>query len=332
MDTERLQLLWDNLKSFLTRKVSREALVFAFFFVVSASFWLLQTLHEEYEMDLRVPMSLKNVPDETVVTEELPSMITLKVRDRGSSLIGYYFSYELRHGVEIDFTEYDRGENFGHVVLSLQEIQKLLGQFLQGTTRILTVHPDTIDYYFTRGVQKRLPVVFRGHVDTSSRYYLERLTLSPDSVTVWGSREVLDSLTSISTETTNISGLSETTEQMALLSVPRGIKTEPKEVKLQAMVDIYTEKQVRVPIVGTNFPAGYSLRTFPASAVITFRIGSKSYKDVTAENFVLTATYEELLAQPDSALHLQLRSIPEGISQVKIIPETVQYLIEQTGE
>ena len=94
-------------------------------------------------------------------------------------------------------------------------------------------------------------------------------------------------------------------------------------------MDINVEKRVRVPIVGTNFPAGYVLRTFPSSAVISFSVGSKAYRSITEENFVLTATYEELLSQPDSLLHLQLRSVPEGVSNVKIIPDKVQYLIEQ---
>jgi len=51
---------------------------------------------------------------------------------------------------------------------------------------------------------------------------------------------------------------------------------------------------------------------------------------VTADNFVLTATYEELLQLPDSILHLQLRSVPEGVSQVRIQPEDVQFMIEMS--
>ena len=93
-----------------------------------------------------------------------------------------------------------------------------------------------------------------------------------------------------------------------------------------------TEKQVEVPVVGTNFPAGFSLRTFPATAVVAFRVGSKDYKRITREQFVITATYEELMALPDSILTLKLRSVPEGVSQVRIQPQHVQFLIEQTEE
>ena len=41
---------------------------------------------------------------------------------------------------------------------------------------------------------------------------------------------------------------------------------------------------------------------------------------------------EELMALPDSMLTLKLRSVPEGVSQVRIQPQRVQFLIEQTEE
>ena len=88
MDRERLQILWDNVHSSMTRKLGREALVFAFFLLVSAGFWLLQTMREEYEMEVKVPVALVNVPEGTVITQELPSEITVMLKDRGSMQIG----------------------------------------------------------------------------------------------------------------------------------------------------------------------------------------------------------------------------------------------------
>ena len=328
MDRERLQILWDNVHSSMTRKLGREALVFAFFLLVSAGFWLLQTMREEYEMEVKVPVALVNVPEGTVITQELPSEITVMLKDRGSMLFQYYFT---TFGVlEFDFARHDMGSSFGHVVIAHSEVQKHLQPLMEMSTRITGIHPDTLDYYYTRGVQRRLPVTFRGHLETASSYYLDGIILEPDSVTVWGGEAQLDSLASVSTAVVNLTNLTSSLEQVVPIAVERGMKVVPAEVTLRAEVDISVEKRVRVPIVGTNFPAGYQLRTFPSSALITFRVGSKSYRKITEENFVLTATYEELLSQPDSMLHLQLRSIPEGVSHVSITPNQVQYLIEQT--
>ena len=86
MDRERLKNLWEQVHSSLTRKVGREALVFAFFLAVSAGFWLMQALREDYEMEVQIPVTLLNVPEGTVITQELPPQITVKVKDRGSTL------------------------------------------------------------------------------------------------------------------------------------------------------------------------------------------------------------------------------------------------------
>lgn len=328
MDRERLRLFGENIRTFLLSKKSREVLVFLFFLLVSAGFWLLQTLQEEYETEIHIPLSLSHVPTGVVITSELPSEVTVTVKDRGTTLLGYWASDDERK-IDVDFSAHDLGVSSDHILLSHSEVQKLTLRQLLPSTRVLGIRPDTIDYYYTRGIQKRVPVVFRGHVEVAPLYYLAHLKVSPDTVTVWGSEQLLDSLTILPTVVTNISDLSESLERKIAVAVPRGMKAIPSEVTLSADVDVYTEKQVKVPIIGTNFPAGYALRTFPASATITFRVGSKDYKNITSDNFVLTATYEELLESPDSMLTLRLRSVPDGVSQVRITPAAVQYLIEQ---
>ena len=329
MDRERLRLLAENTRTFLLSKNSREVFVFLFFLAVSAGFWLLQTLNEDYEMEIHIPLTLKDVPTGTVITTELPEVVTVTVKDRGTTLLNYFTNRSERH-IEVSFATHDRGVSYDHVQLSHSETQKLVLAQLLPSTRIISIRPDTLEYFYTRGVQKRVPVVFRGHVDTNPTYYLANIKVEPDSVTVWGSEQLLDSLESVSTVVTNITDIKEATTRTIPIAANRGTKVVPAEVQFTAEVDIYTENSVEVPIIGTNFPAGYSLRTFPSYATISFRIGAKNYKKVTKEHFVLTTTYEDLIANPDSVLTLQLRSIPEGVSQVKITPATVQYLIEQT--
>ena len=109
---------------------------------------------------------------------------------------------------------------------------------------------------------------------------------------------------------------------------PSSVKYVPSSVRFTAEVDYYTEKTVEVPIIGLNFPADKQLRTFPSKAKITFRIGAASFKRITQDSFVLAITYEELLDGLEK-YRLHLKSIPEGVSNIRIIPAEVDYLIEQ---
>lgn len=331
MEAPNLKRFVEATRTFLLSKMSREAFVFAFFVLLSSAFWLMQALNETNELDLEYDLVLTNVPEGTVVTSELPSPIQITVRDKGTSLIRYVAQFRHRK-LEIDFAQYDKGVSFGHVMLSHADVQKLLQPSLDASTRFVAIRPDTLEYYYTRGVSKRVPVEFIGRVETEAVSYLVRQTIEPDTVTVWAEEHFLDSLDVVYTVSTNLTDLGQTTSRQIPLASMKGVKLVPDEVTLTAEVDIYSEKRVRVPIIGTNFPAGYALRTFPTSAEISFRVGSRNYEAINAENFVLTATYEELMSRSDSTFHLQLRSVPEGVSNVRIKPEVVQFLIEQTDD
>lgn len=331
MDSSRFSRFLESFKTFLLSRLSREALVFAFFVLLSAGFWLMQALNETNELELEYDLVLDNVPEGTVITSELPSPIEVVVRDKGTSLIRYYAHFGSR-SLTIDFSQYDNGGSYGRVILPHSELEKLLQPLLDASTRVVTIRPDTLEYYFTRGVSKLVPVEFVGHVEADAFSYLAGLKVEPDSVTVWAEEHFLDSLSAVYTVSTSLTNLSQTTVRQVPLASSKGMKCVPAEVTVTAEVDVYTEKRVEVPIVGTNFPAGLTLRTFPSTATISFRVGAKDYKTITEDNFVLTATYEELMALRDSILPLQLRSVPDGVSQVRIQPETVQFLIEQTEE
>ena len=330
MEAPNVKRLLETTWTFLQSKMSREALVFLFFVLLSAAFWLIQALNETNDLELEYDLVLENVPEGTVVTSELPSTLLITVRDKGTSL-SRYVSHFGRRQLALDFAQYDKGATYGHVLIPQSDVYKQVQPGLDASTRIVSLHPDSLEYYYNRGVRKRVPVEFTGRVETDARSYLAEFLISPDTVTVWAEEHFLDSLKVVRTVPTILDIRKSTTMKVALASM-KGVKIDPAEVTLHASVDVYIEKSVTVPIVGTNFPAGYALRTFPTRATITYRVGSKNFAKFNEDNFVLTATYEELINRPDSTFHLELRSIPEGVSRVTIEPKVVQFLIEQTDE
>lgn len=330
MDRFQFHRFTEAVKASLLGKHSREVLVFLFFVIVSAGFWLMQTLNESYEVELEFPLQLEKVSEGTVITSDLPEAVHVTLRDKGTTLLRYVLRRQPT--LRIDFSAHDRGASFGCVGVPHSEVQKQLAHVLESSSRIVSLRPDTLEYYYSRGLKKRVPTAFRGNLETDPQHYLRTVRCEPDSVTVWGEESFLDSLTEVPTVVTNLNDLKANISRKVALVPKRGVKYDPQEVVLTAEVDEYTTKTVQVPIIGTNFPGGLTLRTFPATAAVTFRVGVKDLKKYEADNFVLTATYEELMALQDSALQLRLRSVPEGVALISIQPEYVQYLIEQTED
>ncbi len=331
MTRSRFTRFVEAIKAFLLSKRSREALVFTFFVIISAIFWLMMTLNDFYDLEVDFPIEIENVEDGTVIISELPEAIHVTLHDKGTELFGYYFR---RHNptVKVDFAARDKGGAYGHVNISHAEIQRLLTPLIDPSSRVVGIRPDTLEYFFTRGGMKRVKVAYRGGVQVRPELFIDRVYCDPDSVTVWGEAQFLDSLTVVPTVVMNFNDVNDDISRKIALMPMRGVKFDPAEVTLVIDVDKYVEKKVEVPIIGTNFPGGMTLRTFPAKATVSFNVGIKDYDLYTSDNFVITATYEELMDSPDSLLQLKLRSVPEGITQVKIMPEFVEYLIEQTED
>lgn len=299
-----------------------------FFLALSASFWVFLALNDEYERDFAVALKLNSVPDHVVITTELPATFHVVLKDRGSQLLNY--QYAGLPAINLDFRNYDRQS--GHVVLSAADIAKQLQQKLSPTTKIVSYKSERLEYYFNNGLNVRLPVELKANLKTDQLYGISSIRVTPDSVTAYAMPEVLDTLRSAITQSLNLTNISESRVCKVSLAKMRGVKFDPPFVRVKINVDQMTEKSVDVPVKRVNFPAGKTLRTFPSKVKIIFQVGMSMYRKITADDFTLVVNYETLLKATDGKIHLYLKSVPAGVSHVRIVPSTVDFLIEDVVE
>lgn len=320
-----------KIKDFLLGKKNREFLIFLFFFALSAVFWLLQTLNETFETEITIPLKLTNVPTNLIITSELPDELRITVQDKGSILMKYLYGQPFAP-VKVDYQHYEFTGLAGRVQLQEAEVRKAVVSQLFSSTKVMSIKPDTLEFFYNRGLKKKVPVRIDGVVEPAQQYYLRHVVSKPDSVVVFAPPSILDTLQAAYTQSFYQTGLIESKTLAVPVRKIRGAKFIPDLLDVQIDVDIYTEKTVEVPIVGVNFPADKDLRTFPSKVSVTFKVGTKNYKSITADDFVLVVSYEELLNNSSSMIPLHLKSVPEGVSSVRIHPSEVDYLLEQTSE
>lgn len=304
---------------------NREVLVYVFFVVLALIFWLFQAVNEDYEQELNVPLQLVNVPRNVVITSETPEFVKIRVRDKGVNLVPYVYGRSKLPAVTIDFAEYQN--NVGHIRLLTSEVLKNVVS--RASFTYLGAKPDTLDIYYNYGLCKRVPVRWQGTIEPAADYTLADVRLSRDSVLVYASKSVLDTITAAWLKPVNYTGITDTLRFAAQVQPVRGAKFQPAEVNLSVYTDRMVEKSVQVPVQGVNFPADRRLQTFPAKVAITFQVGMKMYRDITEENFILVLNYEDLLRSETNRCHLSLKSVPLGVTQVKIVPDEVEFIIEE---
>ena len=315
-----------RIKDFLLSDKSREFLIFLFFFLIAGGFWLLQTLNNDYEAEFSIPVRVKDLPNNVVLTSEPPSELRVRVKDKGTVLLNYMLGKSF-YPVSLDFSDYKAVDN--HVRIYASQFEKKVLSQLNVSTRLLSMKPDTLEYIYATGMSKLVPVRLSGTVGAGRQYYLSDTIFKPDSVLAYAPEGVLDTITAAYTQPVKQENVSDTLRQQVSLLARRGVKFVPASIEMILPVDIYTEKTVEVPLHGVNFPADKVLRAFPSKVQVTFQVGLSRFREITADDFHINVSYEELLRLGSDKYTVKLRNIPDGVKQVRFNPEQVDFLIEQ---
>ena len=313
--------------NFLFSSLNKEFLIFLFFLLLSGAFWLMMALNETYEEELKVPVRLVGMPRNAVMTDEPADTVKVTVRDKGFTLVTYKYGHWFRP-LTFKFATY-ANEDQGHGAIPAADIIKQMQSQLYGSSKLLSVKPEKLDFYFTYGASKKVPIRFRGKISTSKSYYLAHTEFSPMMVTAYANRKVLDELKYVEIEPFNYRNLQDTIHQNVRLQKIRGVKLVPSTVRLSVYPDVLTEESIEVPVSAVNMPAGMVLRTFPSRVTVRFTIGASQFRMIRPEQFNVVVDYQALAENPSDKCTLQLRSVPSSVSKAKLELDKVDYLLEQ---
>ena len=319
-----------NISNFLFSRANREFLIFLCFFAVAGFFWLLTALNKTYEQELRVPVHYINVPKTAVLTSPEVDTLRVTVKDKGMNLLTYLYGDALPE-IGIDFSSHTHKNNSGEV--SASDLSKMVQQRLTASSKLVSIKPEKLTFYYNFGEKKRVPVKWRGNVIPDDLFFISNVKYVPDSITIYASHEKLDSISTIYTEILNYSKFRDTLTVNARLQQIAGVKTVPDNISLTFMTDVLTEESIDdIPVVGINMPKGMVLRLFPAKVSVKFVAGVKTYQTLSANDFLVVADYNEIMSNSSPKCNIYLQKTPQGISKATLNVTQLDYLIEEQNK
>lgn len=324
---QQLSRIYNMVRNFLFSSVNKEFLIFLFFLVLSGIFWLMMSLNETYEKEVPVPVRLVNVPRNAIITTDMEDTVRVTVRDKGFVLASYVFGNR-PHPLLVNFNNY-ANKSTGHGTIPLSDVQKQVYQQLSGSSKIISIRPDHLDFYFNYGLSKRVPVRAAGNIIPGRNYYLARTVFSPEMVTIYASKQLLDSIKYLTTENLHIVNFEDTVITEVALKKIRGVKCVPSSVHMILYPDVLTEESVEVPVEAIHMPKDKVLRTFPSRVKVKFIVGASMFRLVKPEHFSVVADYNELSVHPSDKCNIYLRTFPHGVTKPHLEVQQVDYLIEQ---
>ncbi len=317
-----------DIRNFLFGSKNREFLIFLFFLFLSSGFWLMITLNEQTEADIEVPIKYTGVPGNVVMTGATVDTLTVRVQDRRFVLFTYL--YDMVSPVNVDFKSCSSSEN-GVGLLRQNNIMKQLHANLSSSSKIISVKPEYVKFYYNYGERKKVPVKATGKISAAGSYYVSKVTYGPDSVTVYALRNILDSIKCVHTVPLNYPSISDTLFVSASLEKIEGAKCVPDVVNVGIYTDIFTEETFDVPIKTINVPEGKLLRTFPMRVKVTFVVGASNIRNLNPSQFEVVADYNEIINHPSDKCTLSIRKYPHGVKRPRLDLRKVDYIIEEVN-
>ncbi|MBL7916195.1 MAG: YbbR-like domain-containing protein [Bacteroidia bacterium] len=309
-------------KLFERLKGNQKAWIFFSCLLLSIVFWVFTSLSRNYETSIVIPVSYRNIPFSHHSDNNLPKRLEFRFSGSGFEL----FRVHLRD--EPDSILIDVGKLLnGAKNLDFPTI-KLRNQF-PGEHQANKLIPEIISFSFTPRNLKRVPVKINHSVHFQKQFgQAGDIILRPDSVDLSGPQQLLDKVAVIETQPVNLKNIKSNTFGSAFLIKDNlnGITVSADYVYYYLPVEQYTEGMIELPV---ELPVSQRSRItlFPNKVKVSFQVSIQRYRQISESDFQVVA--EVPFPDVPNHLTLKLKRYPYGLHQIRLQPETVDYLISE---
>lgn len=315
-------------KVFFRSQQWKEFLAFLVFVALVSCFWLLQSLQQKIEREISIPVYYSQPPKGLFVSDSLPKRITFKLSDKGSVFWKYFFNKKFT-AIRVDLK--DLPLNQYSYTIERYALNAQIQNLLASTTQILSFQPEKIQVNYSPLQKKTVPVLINGKIATAAGFmFRDSIHIQPSEVCIYAkSADLLDTIRFIETELVNKENISRKLNLNLRLMAPKDVSLDTEKVKLTAEIDEYTEKTIELPALCFNQPENIQVRFFPASVNVISQLPLSQYSQLKNSDLAVSVDYDKLSQNPGTTIKLVLSRKPSWLVHYRIVPESVEYLIEQ---
>ncbi len=315
--------------AFFRRQQWKEIFIFIFFLFLSLGFWLLQSLQQDYERRIELPLRYRDIPSEWVLSESNPKNVSILLKDKGTTLM-YYFWNAHFNPVDISILNLPLLSD-SSLSITGRMLEAAVSKQLISSTSIISIEPREIELQYDTLDSRIVPVVANVQIGTKPGFQVfDSIRISYPEVRLFGSSRVLDTLNEIRTKLLTLENVSKTKEVTAYLDLPKGVKSDREAVKITIPVEEFTEKKIELPVLCLDIPADYVLRIFPSKVEVACNIPVSQFRGLTAEKLEILIPFNEFEEnQATGKVKVRLTEKPSWVSNPVIVPNELEFVIEQ---
>lgn len=299
---------------------------FSFFLGFSAIIWVVVQFAKEYTEVIELPISYINLPKDKILVGDIQNTLVLRIKDRG-----FYIAWNRvsPQKVNIDLSEAKELNNSLVYNLDLQKTA-ILSQLDLDYEKVVFLQKD-IKIYFEKRAVKKVAVVSAIDVSFAVGYSaLENVILRPDSIMISGPANILDTLTTINTESLKINNISNDVSGKVKLesgNLPE-ISLFQEEVAYVLKTEKFTEGKVEIPIKILNVPNGTNVVIFPKDIIVYYQVSLKDFEKIDPSSFEVVVDFNNA-KDSDGYLVAQIVKKPTEVNNIRLNEIKVQFVIKR---
>jgi YbbR domain-containing protein len=284
-------------------------------------------LSKEYIAEVEFELAYSDIPNNKLIQNEPDKKVKLTLKTVGFKLLNYEFKKRV---LDYSLTEIERKGGSMYFSETRSNTNYLQAQ-LSAETVVLNIEPDTL--FFDLGVKrsKKVPVISQMDFQFKTGFsFVGDVVLSPSEINISGPEKVIDTINQVYTVKDELNDISETFEYTVSLASPNDVVVLSEEaVVVKGEVDKITDGSYNLPFKVVNLPRDVIISTYPKEVKVVYQVALKDYNKIPENSFRVQCDYKQTEDNNLDYLIPKLVDKPEIITNVKIIPNKIEFLIKK---
>lgn len=312
-------------------KIPRNFFIFFIILAITSVVWVLNSLNNEYSTTIDIPIDY-NFPNNLANSTDLPSKFSVTIKGFGYNILKTNFINRFSKYI-FDFSSlksYLKNNNKNNqYILETNKIRKVVqSSYFNDLVSIENIKPDTIFFKLTKVTEKIVKIKINANIKTKEQYVVfGQYEIKPDKIKIYGAKEILDSLDYVESEYFELNDVYQSKTIELPLKEIKGVKFQYKSVEVKFQVEEYTEIQIDKDIILLNVPDSLVLNIMPQKCFVRYKVPLRFVSIVNTNSINLYVDYKKI--DPiGSKIEVEHDSLPSHIIGISVIPEYVDYFIE----
>ena len=289
----------------------------------AAGIWLAHNMSMEYAGVVDVPVIAECAIKGRAASSAESVTVSARCSATGFRLLALRHDEKERH-IKLNPEDFQYDLSQDRFVLSSNTLDKYSREVFGDGVTVLSYLDGSYSFNFPRENYKTVPVRGVENITCKPQYMpVAPMSFQPDSVTVYGDLNLLETIESVSTRPITLKDLSKSKRGVSQLAAHPGLRLSETEVTWSIDIVRFVELRKDVPVNVRNVPSGISMFTLPPTVEAVFRCTFPA-KGNPADVSEFYVDYSDFARSLSGNCMVRCDNLPSYVIDYSVIPEVVE--------